>query len=146
MRPEILFDLFKPVTSLSGVGARTAEAIARIAGPHIVDLLWHVPNSIIDRRYAPKIIEAMPGEIATMTVYVDKHNRPHNQRQPYKVTCSDDTGFMSLVFFRAKGDYLSRVLPEGETRVVSGKVEKFGNEIQMTHPRPHRHTGRHSCP
>ena len=55
-------------------------------------------------------------------------------RQPYKVLCDDDTGAMSLVFFHAHADYLAKALPEGEVRVVSGKIEKFGDEIQMTHP------------
>ncbi len=134
MRPEILFPLFRPITALKGVGARTASLIEKIAGPHVVNLLWHLPAGIIDRRYAPKIAAAEPGAIATITVRVLQHLKPHNRRQPYKVVCGDDTGSLSLVFFHAHNDYLAKTLPEGEVRVVSGKIEKFGDEIQMTHP------------
>src|SRR6185437_2975904 len=38
------------------------------------------------------------------------------------------------VFFHVKGDYLMRLLPPGTTRVVSGRVEHFNNEVQITHP------------
>jgi len=134
MRPESLFPLFRPVTTLRGVGARTAALIEKIAGPHVVDLLWHLPSDIIDRRYTPKIADAEPDTIATITVRVTKHYKPHNQRQPYKITVMDDTGALSLVFFRARADYLLKTLPEGETRIISGKLEKFGDTLQMTHP------------
>ncbi|MBI3113722.1 MAG: ATP-dependent DNA helicase RecG, partial [Rhodospirillales bacterium] len=134
MRPEILFPLFKPVTSLKGIGPRLAKLVEKVAGPNVVDLLWHLPAGVIDRRYAPKVAEARPGVIATMTLTVERHQRPPNKRLPYKVYCSDDTGKIALVFFHAHEDYLKKALPEGEVRVVSGKVESFGKELQITHP------------
>ena len=134
MRPEILYPLFAPVTTLSGVGQRIAKSIDTAAGPRIVDLLWHLPNGIIDRRHAPRVADAEPGVVATMTVRVVRHQKPGNPRRPYKVYCADDSGTLALVFFHARPDYLRRVLPEGETRVVSGTVEIFGREIQITHP------------
>jgi len=134
MRPEILYPIFKPVTDLPGVGPRIAKHIEGLAGPHIVDVLWHLPSGLIDRRYAPKIADAAPGAVATMTVTVDRHQKPPNRRLPYKVMCSDETGKMVLVFFHAHSEYLLKALPEGETRVVSGKIEQFGRELQMTHP------------
>jgi ATP-dependent DNA helicase RecG len=134
MRPETLNRLFTLTTSLAGVGPRIAKLIERVAGTKVVDLLWHLPAAIIDRRYAPKVADARPGTVATMTLTVDEHRVPHNPRQPYKVLCSDDSGSLVLVFFHARADYLRRSLPPGEVRVVSGTVERFGNEIQITHP------------
>ena len=134
MRPEILFSMFKPITSLKGIGARMGDLIEKLAGPHVVDLVWHLPSDVIDRRHAPKIADALPDTIATMTVRVTKHYAPHNKRQPYKITVMDDTGAMSLVFFRGRADYLNKVLPENEIRVISGKLERFGDGLQMTHP------------
>jgi len=134
MRPEPLFPLFKPVTSLPGVGPRIAMLVERAAGPHVVDLCWHLPSGIIDRRYAPRVADARPGVVATMTLTVDKHQKAPNKRLPYKVFCSDDSGKIALVFFHAHEDYLRKTLPEGEVRVVSGKVEKFADELQITHP------------
>ncbi len=134
MRPESLFSLFKPVDTLTGVGPRLKAAIERLAGPHVVDLLWHLPTGIIDRRYAPKIGEATPGRVATIAFRVDRHRKPPNRRMPYKVLGSDDSGDLTLVFFHAHEDYLKRALPEGEIRVVSGTVERFAGETQITHP------------
>ncbi len=134
MRPEILFPLFAELTSLPGVGPRLGQIIGKLAGPHVVDLLWHLPSGLIDRRFAPKIVEAVPGTIATLTVQVDLHRPPRIPRLPYKVSCSDETGSLDLVFFHARPDYLERVLPIGSTRVVSGRIEEFQDRLQITHP------------
>ena len=74
------------------------------------------------------------GAVATITVRILKHKKPPNKRLPYKVICRDDTGEMALVFFHANEEYLLNKLPEGELRVVSGQVDSFGTEIQMSHP------------
>jgi ATP-dependent DNA helicase RecG len=50
------------------------------------------------------------------------------------VVCSDETSSITLVFFHAKGDYLERQFPVGAVRVVSGKVERYRGEPQITHP------------
>ncbi len=134
MRPEILFPLFAPVTTLAGVGPRTGKLIEALAGPQVVDLCWHLPSGLIDRRYAPKIAAAEPDRVATLTIRVGQHLAPRNPRQPYRIACYDDTGEVSLVFFHANADYLGKVLPEGEVRVVSGKLEVFGGRLQMSHP------------
>lgn len=134
MRPEILFSLFGSITSLAGVGPKIAKLIDRIAGPSIVDLCWHLPTGIIDRRYAPTIAEAQPGVVATITARVTAHEKPHNRRSPYRIRVQDDSGELVLVFFNAREDYLRRLLPEGEERVISGQVEEFQSSKQMTHP------------
>lgn len=134
MRPEILYPLFAPITGLRGIGKRTAALIEKVAGPDIVDLLWHLPTGLIDRRHSPKILDARPGVVATMTVLVEAHMPPRSPRLPYKVRCTDDSGVMDLVFFHAKADYLERTLPVGATRVVSGRIDEYHDTVQMTHP------------
>ena len=134
MRPEVLFPLFRPVTALKGIGPRIGKLIEKLAGAQLVNLLWHLPSGLIDRRNAPKIADAVPGTVATITLRVRQHRKPPNKRMPYKVICGDDTGEISLVFFHAHEDYLRKSLPEGELRVVSGIVDHFGDEVQMTHP------------
>lgn len=134
MRPEILFSLFGSITSLGGVGPKIAKLIERIAGPSIIDLCWHLPASIIDRRYSPTISEAKPGMVATITARAASHEKPHNRRSPYRIRVQDDSGEMTLVFFNAREDYLRQLLPEGAERVISGQVEEFQSSIQMTHP------------
>ncbi|MCC7167247.1 MAG: ATP-dependent DNA helicase RecG, partial [Rhodospirillales bacterium] len=48
--------------------------------------------------------------------------------------CADETGPLDLVFFHAHRAYLEKLLPIGEERVVSGRVEHYQGRVQMTHP------------
>lgn len=134
MRPEILFPLFVPARSLPGIGPRLEKLVERLAGPKVVDLLWHLPSGLIDRRSRPKIAEARDGEISTIEVTVGLHIPPRMKRLPYRVHVSDETGEMQLIFFNARPDFLAKTLPEGAQRIVSGRVEFYQGAPQMTHP------------
>jgi len=134
LRPAVLFPLFRPVTSLPGVGARLGKLIEKLAGPNVVDLLWHLPCGLIDRRYQPKIAEAEEGRVVTLTVRVDQHMPAFNPRHPYRVRCMDETGILDLVFFHARGDALLKRYPPESMIVVSGRVEWFHDTLQMPHP------------
>ncbi len=47
---ETLAPLFAPLTSLRGIGPAVAALIARAAGgDRIIDLLFHMPESYLDR-------------------------------------------------------------------------------------------------
>lgn len=135
MRPEILYPLFADTQSLPGVGARVAKSLDKITGSRILDLLWHLPVDVIDRRNSPALKDILFDQIATIEVTVGKHDpAPAKSRKPYRVWCHDDTGQIQLVFFHPRRDYLQRQLPEGEKRLISGKIEIFNGALQMSHP------------
>src|SRR5215468_8251960 len=111
MRPPVLVPLFASATSLPGIGPRMALLLKKalrlppgVTEARVIDLLWHTPAGVIDRRATPTVAAAVPGTIATLEVHVLKH-RPSprgNTRAPYKVTCEDDSGRIDLVFFHAE--------------------------------------------
>lgn len=134
MRPEILFPLFGPIESLPGVGPKVAEKFAKLGVHKIVDLLFLVPHAYIDRRARPAIQQAKNGQVATFEVAVDRYDPPASRKQPYKVQTSNETGFLTLSWFHANVQWVQRQLPLGSTRVVSGKVERFHDQLTMLHP------------
>jgi len=134
LRPEILFPLFGELSRIKGVGPRYAKLIEKAAGPQVIDLIWHLPSGVVDRRQSPTIATAPDGRIATIEVRVIEHRPGGGSRAPYRVVVSDGTGEMDLVYFRAKGDWLEKLLPLGQVRVISGKVEHFRDRPQMPHP------------
>ncbi len=134
MRPESLFALFSPLTSLTGVGPRIAAMIEKLTGPHVIDLVWHLPRDIVDRRYSPTIEKCESGKIATFEVEIVGHEPPSDRRRPYRVICKDDTGFLTLVFFKGNKAYLEAQLPMGEKRLISGRTERYQNSLQISHP------------
>ena len=71
MRPEILFPLFAPITSLKGVGPRVAPLLERLAGPIVRDVAFLKPHSLI-RRSPASLSQALGGEVMTFEVTVEE--------------------------------------------------------------------------
>ncbi|MGB8817136.1 MAG: ATP-dependent DNA helicase RecG [Rhizobiaceae bacterium] len=142
MRPEILNRYFIPVSSVSGIGPKTARLFARLFGlgedeePKLIRLLTHIPSGVIDRRNMPEIAFAAEGAIVTLKVRVDRHQPSPSGRPnvPHRVFCHDETGEIGLVYFRAKPAWLEKLYPIGETVLVSGKMEWFNGRPTMVHP------------
>ena len=140
MRPAPLNPLFAPVTTLSGVGPRQDKLFRYLLGrdetPRLVDLLLHLPASVIDRRAQPKIRDAVQGTVVTLEVTVDRYRPPppRNARAPFLVYASDDTGDVVLTFFRAKPGYVEKLLPVGAKRYVSGTLQMYDGIPQIVHP------------
>ncbi len=134
MRPAILFPLFADIRTLPGIGPKIAPLLERAAGPAVVDVLWHLPTGLVDRRFSPSVAQAPEGTVVTLKLQVLSHEPGRTPRLPYRVHCRDESGPIDLVFFRVKGDYLERQLPTGEMCAVSGRVERYRDDVQMAHP------------
>jgi ATP-dependent DNA helicase RecG len=140
MRPALLNPLFASVTSLPGVGPKQDKLLRYLLGrdatPRLIDLLLHLPATVIDRRARPKIRDAVPGTVVTLEVTVERH-RPapvKNRRVPHLVYASDDTGSVVLTYFRAQPGYVEKLLPVGSKRYVSGTLQMFDGVPQIVHP------------
>lgn len=148
MRPEILNRYFASASALKGIGAKVEKTLAGLVRPQsgepgsadmaarLVDLLFHLPVGVIDRRNRPTISNLPQTGIITIEAQIGRHKAPprHNKRVPYRVEVFDETGSLPLVFFHSHGPYLERTLPEGETRFISGKIEWYDGTPQIVHP------------
>src|SRR4051812_26812513 len=132
VNPDSLAPLFAPLTDLRGIKPEVAGLIARAAGgERVIDLLFHMPESYLDRTAKPTIKTAKPGTVATLAVEVVRHERPATTRQPWRIIVKDDTGVAELVYFRFTRE---AQLPPGTKLLVSGKLDMFNNRLTMPHP------------
>lgn len=138
MRPPALNSWFTGIRSLTGVGDKVGEALERAFSVRtpakLRDLLLTPPVSIIDRSNRPGIVNARQGDIGTFLVTVGRHMPANSRSKPYRIRVYDETGEMILAFFKAYGSTLERQFPEGAQRLISGKVEIYNAEAQMSHP------------
>ena len=133
MRPEILFPLYAPITSLKGVGPRVAPLLEKLAGPIVRDVAFLTPHSLV-RRTPATVSTAIDGEVMTFEVTIASVEKPRGPSQPWRMRTFDQTGFLSLVFFGGFGASLEQRHPANARRIVSGRVEQFREEWQMVHP------------
>lgn len=70
MRPAILDPLFASVSTLAGVGPKLADLLAKLLSresaddTRVIDLLFHAPSNVIDRRNRPGIALASPAPLS----------------------------------------------------------------------------------
>ncbi|MEO0681019.1 MAG: ATP-dependent DNA helicase RecG [Pseudomonadota bacterium] len=133
-RPEILFPLFAELDALPGVGPKSVRHFQRLKVERPRDLLFLAPARVTDRRLRPSLAGVPDGETATVLVQVERHQPARRPGAPHRIAVQDEAGGFFLVYFRAREAQLRELLPEGETRVVSGKAETWEGTRQITHP------------
>jgi ATP-dependent DNA helicase RecG len=141
-RPTVLDPLFRSLHSIKGIGPQLSTLLTRFFGAPegqeaiVLDLLMHVPSGVVDRRTMTGIAGAVHNNIATLKLHIDRHQPPPRGRPnvPHRVFAHDETGEIQLVYFRAQGGWVEKLLPVGEDRYVSGTIGFFNGEKQITHP------------
>jgi ATP-dependent DNA helicase RecG len=138
MRPHALTPYFASLAGLSGIGPKVLRNFSRLLDrpePRVLDLLFHLPTGVIDRRSRPKLSEATPDTVVTVEILIEEHREPPRGRKgPYRVVGTDGTGWITLTFFHGNNSYLQRELPVGGRRWVSGRLELYDGMLQMVHP------------
>ena len=133
MRPEILNPLFAEVEVLKGIGPTLAKPLKRLGLERVIDILFHLPVSWIERKRVALLDEADVGRIITVEV-TPRDYRQGGGRGPFRVHAADKAGnYLTLTYFNNPG-WAKKQLPLGEPKIVSGRLDLYGQDLQMVHP------------
>ncbi len=137
MRPDVLNPLFAEVDVLKGVGPQVAKMLKKLSLERVVDVVFHLPTGAIERVRAPAANAALLGRNVILELTPFDSREPRSGRGPTRIFTTDGDGnTISLVYFNNPG-WAKRQLPKGVKRVVSGKLEQYGDEWQIIHPEIH---------
>ena len=135
MRPDILNPLFAEVRSLKGVGPGLAKPLERLGLERVKDVLYHFPASWTYRKAVSKLDVNDVGSNIIVAVTVMDHRSSGSARAPLRIYAADaDGNYITLTFFGRNGGWAHKQLPLGEARIISGKLDRYGDELQMVHP------------
>src|ERR1044072_3174809 len=136
MRPDILNPLFAEVEVLKGIGPQLAKPLHRLKLDRVVDILFHLPVSWIDRKPVERLDEGDVGR--TIPVGLKARDYSHGGGRgavPFRSFAEDEGGdYVTLTYFNNPG-WGKKQLPLGETRIVSGRLDRYGPELVIVHPR-----------
>ena len=140
-RPQDLVPLFASLTTLGGIGPKLETAFDRLlhidedASARIIDLLLHLPASVIDRRPVARLSDLALPAIFTADVTVDRLVVPKGgSRAPIRVYVHTDHDDLMLAFFNADRRWIERRFPVGEVRTISGRADLYDGMAQIVHP------------
>jgi len=135
MRPDILNPLFAEVTSLKGVGPGLAKPLERLRIARVVDVAFHLPTGHIDRFPRDELMVSDAGRVIAIPLTVKEHRVSSSPRGPTRVRAEDARGnSVALVYFGGNSGWVKKLLPIGETKVVSGRLDLYGQDLQIVHP------------
>jgi len=135
MRPDILNPLFAESETLDGVGPKLKKPLDKLGLTRVRDLDYHLPERFVTRRAVENVDEAGEGEQIVVKLTVTEHRGSRSPRAPYRVLAQDALGnVLALTYFGRASYTAKKQLPEGETRWVAGKLERFGDMLQIVHP------------
>ena len=135
MRPEILNPIFAEIEALKGIGPTLAKPLAKLGISRVVDLLFHLPTGMIERRRVDVLDMADAGRGVIVALTAQSYKGSSSPRAPFRVQASDGEGnYVSLIFFGGGGGWARKQLPIGEPRIVAGRLDLYGQELQIVHP------------
>jgi ATP-dependent DNA helicase RecG len=134
MRPDVLNPLFAEVETLAGVGPQVAKQLKRLNLTRAIDLLYHLPTGVIERLKVPAANASLIGRNIILELTPFQTREPRSGRGPMRVFAADGDGnTISLIYFNNPG-WAKKSLPMDQVRIVSGKLEQYGDEWQIIHP------------
>jgi ATP-dependent DNA helicase RecG len=126
--------LFAEVEAMPGIGPQVAKLLKRLDIGGIVDLLYHLPTGVIERIRSPAAASSLLGRNVILELRPFQIREARAGRGPTRVFASDSEGnTITLVYFNNPG-WAKKSLPIGDLRIVSGKLEEYGDEWQIIHP------------
>ncbi len=126
--------IFENVNKLKGVGSQLTKYLKKKKIEKIKDVLLNLPYSETDRSQICKIKNLEIGKIQTIKVYVNKLNFPRIRNLPNTISCKDETGKINIVYFNSREGYIRKIFPLNEWVVVSGRINFFRGNYQITNP------------
>jgi ATP-dependent DNA helicase RecG len=134
MRPDLLNPLFAETAGLKGVGPGLARPLEKLGLTRLRDLAYHLPDRFVTRRAVANLDEASVGENVVVALTIREH-RSSSGRGPFRVLAEDAIGnVIALVYFGRASYSAKKLLPMGEKRWVAGRIDQFGQGLQIVHP------------
>ena len=121
---------------MKGVGPRIAELLEKKEILTVEDLLSFYPYKYLDRRSLQKISELRAGadRVTAGKILTCGLAFTGRKRKIYEILLGDDSGTISLKWFRFNPRRMMGAFKQGMGLIVSGEATSFRNEIQFIHP------------
>ncbi|MDX1468168.1 MAG: ATP-dependent DNA helicase RecG [Acidimicrobiia bacterium] len=121
-------------SELTGIGKKSAAALAELGIRNVADLIHHVPRRYIDRSSKSPIAQVPIGTEVTLIgeVMSVTQRRPRRNLAIIEARIKDDSAVMKAVWFNQT--FRLQQLTEGAQVALSGVVESFRGALQMKSP------------
>lgn len=129
-------DLSLDIRYLKGIGPKKAKSLNKLGIYTIDDLFYYFPRRYEDRTSFYQIKDLKPAEARTIKAKVltksERHSYRHRGFSITEIVVGDETGKIPCVWFNQP--YLNNYFEIGEDLILYGRIEEYGNRLQMNSP------------
>jgi ATP-dependent DNA helicase RecG len=127
--------LTAPLTTVQGIGPKSAKTLSKLGLQNLGDLLWHLPRRYDDYSQLETINRLWYGQDVTVIGTIEKIEMRAVRSGRMKLTeavVSDGTGSLRVTWFNQP--WIANKLKPGRGIVLSGKVDQYLGRLTMNSP------------
>ncbi|MCJ7570209.1 MAG: ATP-dependent DNA helicase RecG, partial [Anaerolineales bacterium] len=124
-----------PLTTVQGIGPKSAKTLSKLNLENLGDLLWHLPRRYDDYSQLETINRLWYGQDVTVIGTVEKIEMRVVRGGRMKLTeavVSDGTGSLRVTWFNQP--WIASKLKPGQGIVLSGKIDQYLGRLTMSSP------------
>jgi len=127
--------LSAPLTTIPGIGPKSAKTLERLGLETLGDLLWYLPRRYIDYSELKTINHLWYGEEVTVLATVEEIQvRPARggQMKLVEAVVGDGTGTLRVTWFNQP--WIANQLHPGEALALSGRIDQYLGRLTLNSP------------
>ncbi|HBH12133.1 MAG: ATP-dependent DNA helicase RecG [Clostridiales bacterium 38_11] len=127
--------MYKELTDLPGIGAKTAEKLKKLGIYTIEDMLYHYPFRYDNRSRVIPVRELLHDQKSLIRVQMDKSTlkrRYAKAKRIVEIKCFDDTGAVQVIWFNQP--YMYDKISKLESSLLFGTVKDFNGKKHLVNP------------
>jgi len=111
-----------------------------VGGTRIIDLLFFFPRHFLVRERVQEIKDEHIGKNLVLRLKIVEHipsfKGRYGKKSPYQIITRTERGEVVIIsYFNYKTpQYLKKLFPVNAEKLVSGKVQRFNNDFEISHP------------
>ena len=134
MSLKILEPLYKEIETINGFGPQTTITFKKLCGSRFLDVIFHLPNSLIKRIIIQDLQELYLFKRVIINGKIKSTWSSYKKPKLSIATIEINNQILEIIYFNVNKAWFHKNFVKNEEVIVSGELNKKGNKWQIIHP------------
>jgi ATP-dependent DNA helicase RecG len=134
MSLKILEPLYKKIDTINGFGPHTSNKFEKLCGVRYLDMIFHLPNSLIKRILIEDLHELYLFKRIIIRGEIKKTWSSYKKPKISIATLEVNNQLLDIIYFNVNKSWFHKNFIKGHKIIISGELSKKGNKWQIIHP------------
>ena len=134
MSLKILEPLYKEIETINGFGPQTTITFKKLCGSRFLDVIFHLPNSLIKRIIIQDLQELYLFKRVIISGKIKSTWSSYKKPKLSIATIEINNQILEIIYFNVNKAWFHKNFVKNEEVIVSGELNKKGNKWQIIHP------------